>query len=112
MPARAERIYLFPSEEGQPGRIVKFPVWWDRGKFFETFRGREIDTGNPFYVDYAYLLTMGEALAWNRQCRENFSGDLSSRPRNLEVEMQQFEAALKKSRWVIVESYEWESGLA
>jgi hypothetical protein len=111
MPARAERIYLFPADEDQPGRVMRFPVWWDRRGFFDKYGDRKIDTGNPFYVDYALLLTQGEALVWDKACREKFSGDFRSRRRNLELEMQQLEAALKKSRWVIVESYEWESGL-
>lgn len=90
---------------------MRFPVWWDRREFFNKFRNREIDTGNPIYVDYAYLLTPGEALVWDKTCREKFSGDSRRQKRNLESEMQQLEAALKKSKWVIVESSEWESGL-
>ena len=111
MPARTEKIYLFPSDTAQPARVMRFPVWWDRRGFFTKFRDRKIDTGNPIYVDYAYLLTLGEVLVWDRACREKFAGDFRSRGRNLESEMQQFETALKKSKWVIVESYEWESGL-
>lgn len=111
MPARTERIYLFPSDTSQPARVMRFPIWWDRRGFFAKFRDRELDTGNPIYVDYAFLLTMGEALVWDRTCREKFAGEPRSQKRDFTPEMQQFEAALKKSRWVIVESSEWESGL-
>ena len=112
MPARAERIYLYPAEKDQPGRVMRFPVWWDRIGFFEKYSNRQIDTGDRLYVDYVFLLTPWEALAWDEQCREKFSGDFWSQRLNPESEMEQLEAALKKSRWVIVESYEWESGLA
>ena len=112
MPARAERIYLYPADEDRPGRVIRFPIWWDRSGFFERYGDRRIDTGNMFYVDYAFLLTSWEALAWDKRCREGFSGDYRSQGRNLEREMAEVEAALKKSRWVIVESYEWESGLS
>lgn len=111
MPARAARIYLFPAGKDQPGRVVSFPVWWDRSGFFNKYRDRQIDTKDPIYVDYAYLLTPGEALAWDEQCRGKSPSGVWSQGRNLESEMQQLEAALKESRWVIVESYEWESGL-
>ena len=112
MPARAERIYLYPAEKDQPGRVVTFPVWWDRSGFLEKFRDRKIDTRDPLYVDYAYLLTPGEALVWDEQCRAKFPGSFWSQRLNVEEEMEQLEIGLKKARWVIVESYEWESGLA
>lgn len=48
---------------------------------------------------------------WDRACRERFSGDVYGQRRNFEPEMQELEAALKETRWVIVESAEWESGL-
>jgi len=111
MPARAERIYLFPAEEGQPGQVMRFPLWWDRSGFFEKYRDREIDLGHPFYVDYAFLLTQGEALAWDKRCRKQFSSNQSSKHPKVVSDMQSMESALKKAKWVIVESYEWESGM-
>ena len=111
MPARSERIYLFPDEDGQPGQVMEFPVWWDRREFFNKYRHREIDLGGPIYVDYALLLSPGEAMVWDGRCREQFSHDPRSREPWFVSEMRRVEAALKKARWVIVESYEWESGL-
>jgi hypothetical protein len=111
MPARAERIYLVPAGDGQPGRVMDFPLWWDRRGFFEKYGDRQIDLGHPLYVDYAYLLTAGDALAWDKECREKFSTDPSSERPHMVSAMQQLESALRESRWVIVESYEWESGL-
>jgi hypothetical protein len=111
MPARSERIYLFPAEKGQPGRVMEFPVWWDRREFFNTYRQRAIDLGGPIYVDYALLLTQGEAIVWDSRCREQFSRDPRSQEPWFVSEMQQVESALNKAKWLIVESYEWESGL-
>ena len=111
MPARKERIYIFPEEEGQPGQVVRFPLWWDRNGFFEKYRDREIDTGHPIYVGYGILLTPGEALAWDKQCRLAYLSDLEGKHPNVMTDMKQMEAALKSAKWVIVESYEWESGL-
>jgi hypothetical protein len=109
MPARNQRILIYPDEEGKPGQVMSFPLWWDHRGFFEKYGDRQIDTGHPIYVDYGLLLTPGEALEWDKQCRERFS--ISPMNMTIESDMQQMESALKNARWVIVESYEWESGL-
>ncbi len=117
MPARCEHIYLCPRENGQPGWIMDFPAWWNRSCFFEKYGSFEqqgsrwFETGNPGYVDYALLLTMDEVVTWDRQCREAFARDPRSQDTGIIDAMQQLEAKLDASRWVIVESYEWESGL-
>lgn len=111
MPAYRERVYLCPAEHGQPGWIMDFPVWWDRRAFFEKYGDRRIDTGNPFYVDYGLLLTRGEALVWDAQCREAFAQDPRNTLGRIVDAMRQWEVKLKATSWVIVESYEWESGL-
>lgn len=111
MPARAERIYIFPAEEGQPGQVMRLPVWWKRSGLLKKYRDREIDLGDPLYVDYAFLLTPWEALEWDKQCRKQFSSDPRSNKPRFISDMLQFESALKKAKWVIVESYEWESGM-
>jgi hypothetical protein len=111
MPAYRERIYLCPAKNGQPGSIMDFPVWWKRADFFKKYSQRQIDTGNPIYVDYALLLTTGEALAWDKQCREAFTQDPRSQLDKIVEMMDQLETRLKSTSWVIVESYEWESGL-
>ena len=61
MPARTQRLYLFPARAGQPGQVMDFTLWWDRSGFFEKYGDRQIDTGHPLFVDYALLLTAGEA---------------------------------------------------
>jgi hypothetical protein len=111
MPVYRERVYLCPRENGQPGWIKDFPLWWDRRAFFEKYKDRMIDTGNPFYVDYGLLLTMGEAMAWHKRCLESFSRDPESKKVHFVESLAWWEAKLKETSWVIVESYEWESGL-
>jgi hypothetical protein len=117
MPARCERLYLCPGENGQPVWIMDFPEWWDRTGFFGKYGSfdqqgsRWFDTGNPCYVDYALLLTIDEAAAWDKQCRVAFAGDPRNQDTGIMEAMQQVQVRLYTSRWVIVESYEWESGL-
>ena len=111
MPTYRERIYLCPAEHGQPGWIMDFPVWWKRRDFFKTYGERQIDTGDLTYVDYALLLTVWEASVWDKQCRESFAQHPRSRQTKIVEMMNQLETRLKSTRWVIVESYEWESGL-
>lgn len=111
MPARAERVYLYPDDVSRPGKVIPFPIWWDRRAFFETYGSREVDTGNPFYVDCGLLLTPAEAMTWDDRCRESFARDPRAQVPGVAEEMRVLKATLPGTRWVIVESYEWESGL-
>jgi hypothetical protein len=111
MPTYRERVYVCPDQDGQPAWIMDFPVWWDRGAFFKHYGERQIDTGNPTYVDYGLLLTAGEARAWDQQSRAAFAQDPRSQQAVVSEAMRQWERRLNAARWVIVESYEWESGL-
>jgi len=111
MAAYRERIYICPTENGRPTHILDFPLWWDRSAFFNNFRDRQIDTGNPFYVDYGLLLTGSEAKVWDSRCREALTGSPEGQKLYLLEAMQQLESMLDAASWVIVESYEWESGL-
>lgn len=112
MPAYRERVYVCPDRSGQPGWILDFPLWWNRQEFFKRYGDRQIDTGNPIYVDYGLLLTGWEAIAWDRHSREQFARDPhSEQPFYLEA-MQRFETLLGTASWVIIESYEWESGMS
>lgn len=111
MPAYRERVYICPDTTGQPGWIVDFPLWWDRAAFFKKYGARQVDTGNPFYVDYGMLLTAWEASAWDKECREKFVQDPRSQEPYFMEAMRRWESMLKSASWVIVESYEWESGM-
>ena len=112
MPAYRERVYICPNQSGQPGWIMDFPLWWNRQEFFKKYSSRQIDTGNPIYVDYALLLTAGEAIAWDRKCKEQLAQNAHNQEPFLADAMQQWESMLKSASWVIVETYEWESGLS
>jgi hypothetical protein len=111
MPAYRERVYICPKENGQPGWILDFPLWWNRSEFFQKFGARQIDTGNPFQVNYALLLTDWEAHAWDEQCKQHFAQDPRSQSASVIEAMRQWESLLNAASWVIIESYEWESGL-
>jgi hypothetical protein len=111
MPAYRQGVYACPNQNGQPVRVLDFPLWWDRGEFFKKFGDRQIDSGNPTYVDYGLLLARSEALAWDRQCRQAFSQDPRREQTFVVKEMRLWETLLEGASWVIVESYEWESGL-
>jgi hypothetical protein len=111
MPAYRERIYICPDENGRPAWIIDFPLWWDRRAFFDKYSDRQIDTGNPFYVDYGLLLTGGEAKAWDKRCKEELAGDPDSQKPHLVEAMGMLASRLSTASWVVVESSEWESGL-
>lgn len=111
MPAYRERVYLCPRENGQPGWVLDFPLWWNRAEFFQKFGNRQIDTGNPIDLNYALLLTAWEATAWDEYSRAQFAQDPRSKTPFMVQAMREWESKLRAANWVIVESYEWESGL-
>ena len=107
MPARKEKIYTYNKGDNFE---FEFPVWWNRARFFLQFGDREVDTNHPLYVNYAYLLMPGEALAFNKECRDEFAANQTYQPDQVRLDMEGVESILKKASWVIVESYEWEYG--
>lgn len=111
MPARSERITIVPGTNGGAVRVLRFPSWWDRAAFFEEFKAREIDTGNPVDWNLAWLLSAAEAAAWNDKSRGAQSSGPLDGTLNVQDEGRRLEALLREADWVIVESYEWESGL-
>jgi hypothetical protein len=112
MPATRERVYLCPEQDGQPISVLDFPPWWDRREFFQKYADRQLDTGNPFYVDFGLLLAGWEASAWDERCRLQFTLDPRSQEPYFVEALHRWETLLKAARWVIIESYEWESGLS
>ena len=112
MPAYRERVYICPAENGQPGWVEDFPLWWERTAFFEQYGRRSIDTGNPIYADHALLLIAWEARTWDKRCREEFAHDPRSQEPFFVESLRHWETMLGAASWVIVESYEWESGLS
>jgi hypothetical protein len=90
---------------------MDFPVWWDSRRFLAKYKDRGIDTNDPAYVDYGILLTFGEAMVWDRECRERFTTGNGGRAVRFPRAMDELTEKLRSSKWIIVESYEWESGL-
>lgn len=111
MPSYRARAYFCPAKSGQPGWIASLPVWWRSAEFFTKYQARSIDTQNPWYVDYGLLLTQGEAATWSREGWAAFASDPRSLDPQVIEEMQRWEDMLANASWVIVELFEWESGL-
>jgi hypothetical protein len=110
MPTYRERVTICPARSGEPVWVGDFPIWWQHSEFLKKYETRKIDTGNPFYVDYGILLTVGEALVWDKHCRQLFAHDPRSQLEAVQGSMEQWATLLNNAGWVIVESYEWESG--
>ena len=111
MPARAERLYLYPDlhpdRQPEPGRVHEFPVWWDRREFFSRFKAREVDCSNPVDEKSAYLMFVDEVFAFNKECLERTTPH-GTVPPQVRDQRAEFIDALHRSKWVIVESYEWD----
>jgi hypothetical protein len=91
--------------------MMPFPYWWSRGEFMNRYQKREIDLGNPIDANFVWVLNSAEAAAWNEECVKLFAGDPLSRNQQIVGDQRKLEDALKHSQWVLVESYEWESGM-
>jgi len=110
VPARAERLYLYPGlhmdRQADPGHILEFPVWWNRQAFFSQFKTRIVDCSNPLDDKSAYLLLVDEAMAFDKECllQKVNAGTVAPHIYDWQAELA---GALRRSKWVIVESYEW-----
>ena len=111
MPAVRYRLYICPEIDGQPARVFDLPRWWDRSELYAQYGRREIEIPTIAYDDSAILLTSGEAAALDERGREAFAGDPRASEPFFAGEMTRVQAALRDAKWVIVEAYEWESGL-
>ncbi len=114
------RVWVVPKEAGNACAIFRGPWWWDRNtlapEYLELYAARYIDTNNPFWMDSVRLFSGDEARAMDKvaregyraYCREFFGRGL----RRPEIqEMARFSRALKRAEWVVIYTYEWESGL-
>lgn len=111
MPARAERLYLYPDlhfdRQSESGQILEFPSWWDRTAFFGRFKSREVDCSTPVDEKSAYLVFVDEAFAFDKECLERTAIRHGDVPPHIHDRQAEFVDALRRSKWVIVESYEW-----
>lgn len=114
------RVWVVPKEAGSACAIFEGPHWWKRDtltpEHLALYAERYIDTNNPFWMDSVRLFSGDEARAidkgarerWRAYCREVYGRGL----RRPEIqEMSRFSRALKRAEWVVVYTYEWESGL-
>ena len=115
-----EWVWIVPREDGPASRSFFGPLWWfcttTAPVFAERFWSRFRDTGNPLWVDYVGLLSGDEARAWNDEATALFIQERrSSSSRGLNAwereHMAEFARWLSQAVWVVVFSYEWESGL-
>ena len=111
MPARAERLYLYPDLHfdrlSEHGHILEFPLWWDRREFFSRFKAREVDCSNPVDDKSAYLLFVDDAFSFDKECLERTAIKSGIVPPHIRDQQAKFVDTLRRSKWVIVESYEW-----
>ena len=90
---------------------MALPLWWDRNEFMKRFQHLETDSGNPLDANYSWALKPAEAIAWNEESLARFIRDPRSRETDVAESMRELTAMLSKASRVVVESYEWESGM-
>ena len=108
--ATTHKLCLVPEPGGDLQRHP-FPLWWDPREFFSTFRGRSITQPHLVYEDSGLMLTGCEASEWDERSREAFVADPRASMPVVRERMASLRDGLRRARWVIVESSEWESGL-
>ncbi|RME80108.1 MAG: hypothetical protein D6775_16975 [Caldilineae bacterium] len=117
------QVWLVPDEAGEAAAVVEGPLWWQitdevRRAFVERFADRFVDESNPLWSDYVHVLTGEEARAFDelaqRLTREYVERAGSARYwyREVRPRMKRLAEVLERAVWVVVYTYEWESGLA
>lgn len=110
MPSRQECIHIYSGIPEQKNLTIDFPAWWDRNTFFFRYGDRKLDTGNPYYVNYAYKLSVEEAIEFDKLSIKKTYPNLNYIRPLVKINIDNFRSHLKNATWVIIESYEWESG--
>ena len=98
----------------EPGWSVENVFWWDTWALLEKYPHRILE--GLAYTDYVLVLTPVEAMEWQRHLREAFDRDpnrhsAAAQYESVEAFSRRLEATQYDIRWVIVEMYEWESGM-
>ncbi len=113
-------VWVVPKEAGSACAIFRGPSWWGpetlAPEHLDLYVERYIDTNNPVWMDSVRLFTAEEALAIDKSAREGqrayYRKAFGRGLRRDEIkEMARFRRALKQAVWVVVYTYEWESGL-
>jgi hypothetical protein len=108
------RIRGVPLRGGETGWSVENVFWWNTWALLKKYPHRELE--GLAYTDYVLVLTPFEAMEWQRRFREAFEQDPHRLPtagsrQIVEALSRQLEATQYDTRWVVVEMYEWESGM-
>ena len=108
------RIRGVPLKGDAPGWSVENVFWWDTWALLEKYPHRVLE--GLAYTDYVLVLTPVEAMEWQRRFREAFNQDPHRLPsagsrESVEACSRQLEATRHDICWVVVEMYEWESGM-
>jgi hypothetical protein len=108
------RIRGVPVRENVPCWSMDNVFWWDMRPLREQYPVREI-VDATLYLDYVVVLTPSEALDWNQRFGESYRQMHGSAGTNCSDAIDELTRKLESTRdalrWVIVEQYEWESGL-
>ncbi len=112
--AFSTRIHLVPVKTAQLSQSVDSVFWWNVQELFEKYPYRQIES--LAYLDYVVVLTPTEAIEWQSHFRDKFiQNQMSNAIPNWQQRVDQLSQLLENQRhdvrWVIVELYEWESGL-
>lgn len=114
------RVWVVPREAGDACAIFQGPRWWDRDtlspEHLNLYAERYIDTNNPFWLDSVRLFSGDEARAMDNVARERYRANCREfygrGLRRSEIQqMARFRRTLEQAVWVVVFTYEWESGL-
>jgi hypothetical protein len=119
--AFAIRIIGVPVSNDSPVWTVAHILWWR----IEDFIGKKGEINDPrfresvdrtLYLDYVGIFNLEEFIQWNDGFKRDFLADekrktIHEAQRQL---MEQVDAYIRKrldTKWVLVEQYEWETGM-
>jgi hypothetical protein len=108
------KIRGIPIKDDQPLWSVDNVIWWDIPLLMQNYPGREIEDQN-LYLDYVIVLTPDEAVLWNERFREDCQkkGLLQHEDGIKQIKElgDKLETSKNTLRWILIERYEWESGM-
>ena len=107
------KIRGIPRDDGMPVWQVEAP-WWNKMELAEDSRFRIVYS--PGYRDYVAVLEKDEVQALSDRYLEDYKSGIQNFPDHWWIShFQRLQKGLaqgpESTRWVLVEIYEWESGL-
>jgi hypothetical protein len=108
------KIRGVPVEDGASCWSFDNIFWWDMNLVRERLPVREI-VDATLYQDYVVIMTPAEAIEWNRSFSDSYrkAHAAAGACDNDAIDRlgQRLESTRDAMRWIVVERYEWESGL-